>query len=64
MWQAMRQEERRLAAVLARRSLQLLALATASCVLAFLAVAAVWGIVHAVAAVLIVGSAAAIATRP
>lgn len=64
MLQAMREEERRLVAVLTKRSLQLLVLLTVIVVAATFAVAAGFGIAHAVAAVLVLGPAAAIATRP
>ena len=64
MLQAMREEERRLVAVLTKRSLQLLALLTVVAVATTFVVAAVFGIAHAVAALLVLGSAAAIATRP
>jgi uncharacterized membrane protein len=60
----MRKEERRLAAVLTKRTLQLLALATVVAAAGLFAAATAFGIGHAVAAALIVGSAAVIATRP
>ena len=63
MWQAMREEERCLAAALTRRLLQLLVLATIVAAAAIFAVATAFGIAQAVAAALIVGSAAARATR-
>lgn len=64
MLQAMREEERRLIAVLTKRSLQLLVLLTVVAVATTFVVAAVFGIAHAVAAVLVLGPAVAIATRP
>jgi uncharacterized membrane protein len=60
----MREEERRHAGLLTKRTLQLLALATVVTAAGLFAVATAFGIGHAIAAALIVGPAAAIATRP
>jgi hypothetical protein len=64
VWEAMREEERRHAGLLTKRTLQLLALATVVTAAGLFAVGSAFGIGHAVAAALIVGPAAAIATRP
>ena len=60
----MREEERRLTAVLTKRSFQLLLLLMVVAVAAIFAVVTAFGIADAVAAVLVVGSVAALATRP
>jgi hypothetical protein len=64
MLQALREEERRLIALLTKRSLQVLVLLTVLAVATTFTVAAVFGIAHAVGALLVLGSAAAIVTRP